>query len=137
MSLSFNKIYLVLSGDQLPWIEWQNYSMEMALKSYRSTIEVHREGKAYKDMMSKMYYVDGDLKNDTVQFDLAVERFKINNGYIDKRIKDLMEFETNSLYDIENFCVDNESNLPLRHRFLDVPWNVPVDSKDDADDNIQ
>ena len=101
------------------------YSMEMALKSYRSTIEVHREGKAYKDMMSKMYYVDGDLKNDTVQFDLAVERFKINNGYIDKRIKDLMEFETNSLYDIE------------RHRFLDVPWNVPVDSKDDADDNIQ
>ena len=104
------------------------YSMEMALKSYRSTIEVHREGKAYKDMMSKMYYVDGDLKNDTVQFDLAVERFKI---------KDLMEFETNSLYDIENFCVDNESNLPLRHRFLDVPWNVPVDSKDDADDNIQ
>ena len=103
--------------------------MEMALKSYRSTIEVHREGKAYKDMMSKMYYVDGDLKNDTVQFDLAVERFKINNGYIDKRIKDLMEFETN--------CVDNESNLPLRHRFLDVPWNVPVDSKDDADDNIQ
>ena len=48
-----------------------------------------------------------------------------------------MEFETNSLYDIENFCVDNESNLPLRHRFLDVPWNVPVDSKDDADDNIQ
>lgn len=113
------------------------YSMEMALKSYRSTIEVHREGKAYKDMMSKMYYVDGDLKNDTVQFDLAVERFKINNGYIDKRIKDLMEFETNSLYDIENFCVDNESNLPLRHRFLDVPWNVPMDSKDDADDNIQ
>ena len=111
--------------------------MEMALKSYRRTIEVHREGKAYKDMMSKMYYVDGDLKNDTVQFDLAVERFKINNGYIDKRIKDLMEFETNSLYDIENFCVDNESNLPLRHRFLDVPWNVPVDSKDDADDNIQ
>lgn len=111
--------------------------MEMALKSYRSTIKVHREGKAYKDMMSKMYYVDGDLKNDTVQFDLAVERFKINNGYIDKRIKDLMEFETNSLYDIENFCVDNESNLLLRHRFLDVPWNVPVDSKDDADDNIQ
>ena len=60
------------------------YSMEMALKSYRSTIEVHREGKAYKDMMSKMYYVDGDLKNDTVQFDLAVERFKINNWQADK-----------------------------------------------------
>lgn len=98
------------------------YSMEMALKSYRSTIEVHREGKAYKDMMSKMYYVDGDLKNDTVQFDLAVERFKINNGYIEKRIKDLMEFETNSLYDIENFCVDNESNLPLRHRFGMFQW---------------
>lgn len=115
-----------------------NYLMEMALKSYRNTIEVHREGKAYKDMISKMYYLDDDLKNDTVQFDLAVERFKINNGYIDMRIKDLMAFETNSLYDIENFCVDNESNLPLNKRFLGVSWNVSdTSANDDIDDKTQ
>lgn len=106
--------------------------MEMALKSYRATIEVHREGKAYKDMISKMYYLDDDLKNDTVQFDLAIERFKINNGYIDKCMEDLMKFETNSLYDVESFCADNKSRLPLHKRFPDLHWNVymPEGKKD-------
>lgn len=101
-----------------------NYSLEMALKAYRSAIEVHSEGKAYKDMISKMYYLDDDLKNDTIQFDLAIERFKINNEYIESRIRSLMKFWTNSLYDIECFCADNESRLPLSGRFPDLFWNV-------------
>lgn len=103
---------------------FSNYSLEMALKAYRSAIEVHREGKAYKDMISKMYYLDDDLKNDTIQFDLAIERFKINNEYIKSRIKSLMDFGTNSLYDIECFCADNESRVPLSGRFPDLFWNV-------------
>ena len=101
-----------------------NYSVEMALKAYRSAIEVHREGKAYKDMISKMYYLDDDLKNDTVQFDLAIERFKINNNYIERRIKELMKFGMNSLYDIENFCTDNESRSSLHNHFQDMYLNV-------------
>ena len=101
-----------------------NYSMEMALKSYRSTIEMHREGKAYKDMISKMHYLDDDLKNDTVQFDLAVERFKINNGFIESNISELMKFGANSLYDIEKYSMNNESQLPLQRRFTDSIWNV-------------
>lgn len=101
-----------------------NYSVEMALKAYRSAIEVHREGKAYKDMISKMYYLDDDLKNDTVQFDLAIERFKINNDYIEKRIRELMKFGMNSLYDIENFCKDNESRSNLHNHFQDMYLNV-------------
>lgn len=101
-----------------------NYSVEMALKAYRSAIEVHREGKAYKDMISKMYYLDDDLKNDTVQFDLAIERFKINNDYIERRIKELMKFGMNSLYDIENFCTGNESRSSLHNHFQDMYLNV-------------
>lgn len=101
-----------------------NYSMEMALKSYRSTIEMHREGKDYKNMISKMHYLDDDLKNDTVQFDLAVERFKINNGFIRMKITDLMRFGSNSLYDIEKYCTDNESRLPLHCRFMDLILNT-------------
>ena len=92
---------------------YTNYSGEMALVSYRSAKEQHREGRAYKDMISRMYYIDDELKNDTVQFDLAVERFKINSDYIDNRISDLMGSLTESLYDIENFCMDNESKSKL------------------------
>lgn len=98
--------------------------MEMALKSYRSTIEIHREGKEYRNMISKMHYLDDDLKNDTVQFDLAVERFKINNGFIKMKIIDLMRFGSNSLYDMERYCTDNESRLPLHCRFMDLILNT-------------
>lgn len=103
---------------------YTNYSGEMALVSYRSAKELHREGRAYKDMISRMYYIDDELKNDTVQFDLAVERFKINSDYIDDRIGDLMGSLTESLYDIENFCMDNESKSKLSGRFLDLFPNV-------------
>ena len=106
---------------------YTNYSGEMALVSYRSAKEQHREGRAYKDMISRMYYIDDELKNDTVQFDLAVERFKINSNYIDNRIDDLMGSLTESLYDIENFCMDNESKSKLSGRFLDLFPNIRSD----------
>ena len=96
----------------------------MALVSYRSAIQLHREGRAYKDMISRMYYIDDELKNDTVQFDLALERFKINSDYIDNRIRDLMGSLTESLYDIENFCMDNETKSSLSGRFMDLFPNV-------------
>lgn len=101
-----------------------NYSGEMALKSYRLAKEINREGKAYKEMISKMYFLDDDLKNDTIQFDLAIERFKINSKLIDNNIKDLMHYFSNSIYDIECFCTDNETRVPLSNRFLDVRGNI-------------
>lgn len=104
-----------------------NYSGEMALISYRKAKQVHREGKAYKDMISKMYYLDDDLKNDTIQFDLAIERFKVNSGDIDSNINHIMNYVTDSIYDIENFCSDNETKNKLERRFPDLFWNVSED----------
>lgn len=37
-----------------------NYSGEMAVKSYRDAIGMHREGRAYKEMISGMFYLDDD-----------------------------------------------------------------------------
>ena len=104
-----------------------NYSGEMALKSYRLAKEINREGKAYKEMISKMYFLDDDLKNDTIQFDLAIERFKINSNLIDNNIKDLMHYFSNSIYDIECFCTDNETRVSLNNRFLDNVWSINHD----------
>lgn len=96
-----------------------NYSVEMALKCYRDALDMHREGKSYKEMINKMYYLDDDLKNDTIQFDLALERLRINNGYIDMNImKILGVFKNTSIYDVENFCTDNETKLSLDKRFM-------------------
>ena len=101
-----------------------NYSGELAVKSYRNAIGVHREGRAYKEMISRMFYLDDDLKNDTIQFDLAIERFKINSDYIDKSIERVMCKLSDSLYDIENFCMDNETRTTLGRRFPNLFWNV-------------
>ena len=78
-------------------------------------------------MISRIYYIDDKLKNDTVQFDLAEERFKINSNYIDNRIDDLMGSLTESLYDIENFCMDNDSKSKLSGRFLDLFPNIKTE----------
>ena len=77
----------------------------------------------------KQNVLDDELKNDTVQFDLAVERFKINSDYIDNRISDLMGSLTESLYDIENFCMDNESKSKLSGRFLDLFPNIKTENQ--------
>lgn len=80
-------------------------------------------------MISRMFYLDDDLKNDTIQFDLAIERFKINSDYIDKNIGQVMDTLSDSLYNIENFCMDNETRVPLEKRFPNLFWNVYDDEK--------
>lgn len=124
----------VLQSINKPNIQYTltNYSGEMALKSYRMAKELHREGMAYKEMIAKMYFLDDDLKNDTIQFDLAVERFKINSNLIDRNRSDVMKFFSNSIYDIESFCTDNEAHLSLNNRFQDMFWNVRKDKGMDA-----
>ena len=64
------------------------------------------------------------MKNDTVQFDLAIERFKINCDYIDKNIEQIISTLSDSLYDIENFCMDNETSTSLGLRVPDLFWKI-------------
>lgn len=84
----------------------------------------NKKGKAYNEIISRMFYLDNDLKNDTVQFDLAVEGFNINSDYIDKNIEQIISTLSDSLYDIENFCMDNETRTSLGRRFPDLFWNI-------------
>ena len=105
----------------------KNYAGEMALNSFRNTKEVNREGKAYKDMINRMFFLDDDLKNDTVQFDLAVERFRINSGEIDKQLNIIKNAITRSIYDIDRFKQNTETELPLNNRFDDLQMNINND----------
>lgn len=100
------------------------YSEEMALKTFRQAQEVHREGKSYKDMIYRMYYLDDDLKNDTIQFDLALERFRINCGFIDDYIDTILKYVTNSVHEVEAYATDNQTRSSLHQRFVNLFWNV-------------
>ena len=94
------------------------YSLAMAKESYEKALQMHHEGKAYKDMISQMYYLDDDLKNDTIQFGTAVERYKINNGYIQKQLKNIMKIiDIAPMYDLDNFIEENMNKMGLENRF--------------------
>ena len=71
-----------------------------------------------------MYFLDDDLKNDTIQFDLAVERFRINSDDIDNLLNNIKKAITPSIYDVDRFCINKETELPLSNRFDDLHINI-------------
>ena len=94
------------------------YSLVMAKESYERALQMHHEGKAYKDMISQMYYLDDDLKNDTIQFSTAIERYKINNEYIQEQLTKIQEIIGDApMYDINNYANENMNNQDLEDRF--------------------
>lgn len=85
-------------------INISNYMAEMALKKFRQVREMHREGAAYKDMISNMYILDDDLNNDTSQFYIALERYTNNCLVIDNNIDDLKNIcKKSSLLNVEKY----------------------------------
>ena len=94
------------------------YSLVMAKESYERALQMHHEGKAYKDMISQMYYLDDDLKNDTIQFSTAIERYKINNEYIQEQLTKIQEIIGEApMYEINSYANENMNNLGLEDRF--------------------
>ena len=61
---------------------YTNYSAGTAIKYYRAARDMNTEGVAYKNLISNMYVLNDDLRNDTCQYNLADERYLINSGYI-------------------------------------------------------
>lgn len=94
------------------------YSLAMAKESYERALQMHHEGKAYKDMISQMYYLDDDLKNDTIQFSTAIERYKINNGYIQAQLDNIQEImRVAPMHEIENYAREEMTKMDLKDRF--------------------
>ena len=86
--------------ERLTW----HYNAELAILNYNKAIEMHTEGRAYKEMMSTLYFLDDDLNNDILQQQLAIERYLINSGNIDKRIEQMREkLAPSRIFKIENY----------------------------------
>ena len=82
-----------------------SYLTGMGLDHLDKAIEMHTSGKAYKEMMSTLYFLEDDLQNDTNYMHLAIERFLINHGILRERIVQLREhaISKSNLVKIDNY----------------------------------
>lgn len=116
-SILFNELLTKIGKSNIHYT-LNNFSAEKSIKMYRTAKEMHNEGKAYKERIKTMYYLDDDLKNDTIQFDIALERFKINNGIIDHNIENILRnFNKTRIYDVENYNIDYDIEQSTNNRF--------------------
>lgn len=56
------------------------YLGESCLFYYARAEQVHNEGKTYQEVIRRLFFLDDDLNNDTMQFHLAVERREITQN---------------------------------------------------------
>lgn len=82
-----------------------SYHYEMALRHLRQAHETHSEGKAYRRMIEKIYYLNDDFNDNLNHFCIASERYRINTGRVKNMIVDLKEkLKMSKLYDIQSYC---------------------------------
>jgi len=87
------------------------YSVRMAIRHYRKALEVHNEGREYKEMIKKMYIIDDDITNGMHNFSLALERYTINCGVIDEKMRKLKAYYKESLsYPLGNYLEDTSED---------------------------
>lgn len=89
-----------VSMERLSW----NYNAELAIQNYSKAIEMHTEGRTYKDMIATLYFLDDDLNNDTLQQQMAIERYLINSNNIQKRMKQMQErLSRSTIYNVKKY----------------------------------
>lgn len=84
-----------------------SYLLGNALDYYRYAIDMHSSGKTYKEMMTTLYFLEDDLRNDSLYFNFAIELYYLNNNYIQEKVGRLMKFynanKDKGLFDKNNY----------------------------------
>ncbi len=122
----YNHILSVIEPTNLRYII-SNYPAEMALLYYNKAVKMHIEGNSYKEMISGLYYLDDDLQNDTEQFNMALERYMINCGYIGCMEKSLKNIYSKAyIYDVECYEGGNVVSGQKGTQNIDAVWGVNI-----------
>lgn len=85
-----------------------SYLIGNAVDYYHKAVEMHTGGKAYKEMVSTLYFLEDDLFNNSCYFKFATELYCLNNGYIQEKI-DMLEktyYRNKALFNIDNYLND-------------------------------
>lgn len=85
-----------------------SYLIGNAVDFYHKAVEMHTCGKAYKEMMSTLYFLEDDLFNNSCYFKFATELYCLNNGYIQGKINKLEKtyYCNKALFNIDNYLSD-------------------------------
>lgn len=85
-----------------------SYLIGNAVDFYHKAAEMHTCGKAYKEMMSTLYFLEDDLFNNSCYFKFATELYCLNNGYIQGKINKLEKtyYCNKALFNIDNYLKD-------------------------------
>lgn len=82
-----------------------SYLIGNAVDYYHKAVEMHTGGKAYKEMVNTLYFLEDDLFNNSCYFKFATELYCLNNGYIQEKI-DMLEktyYRNKALFNIDNY----------------------------------
>ncbi|MCK9207792.1 MAG: hypothetical protein M0P66_11825, partial [Salinivirgaceae bacterium] len=93
----------------------QSYQLEKTINCYYAMKYSHKQGAAYRNFIENMYFLNDDFNDELYHFSAALERYKINCGYMEKSIDNLKKQKINSrLYDSKNYMheynIENKSN---------------------------
>lgn len=84
-----------------------SYLLGNALDYYRHAIDMHSSGKTYKEMMTTLYFLEDDLRNDSLYFNFAIELYYLNINYIQEQIEQLLKYydanKDKGLFDKNNY----------------------------------
>ena len=82
-----------------------HYYREQAIAHYYQTLDTHNGGRAYLNLLEQMYFIKGDYDDVLSHFNVALERFLVNNAEICKKgIEKLKEkVKKSNLYDMDNY----------------------------------
>ena len=81
-----------------------NYHRELALLNWKAAAETHTEGRAYKELLEDMFYLNDDFADFLEHFCAALERLRLNSGSIDNRIRETTrELSKTSIYGPEHY----------------------------------
>jgi hypothetical protein len=83
------------------------YYRQRAFLHCQKSKEIHSGGRAYFNLLEQMYFIRGDYDDVVSHFDVAADRFMINNGH-EENIKELKEMNAkSSLYNSEKYFEDS------------------------------
>ncbi|MGB3467068.1 MAG: hypothetical protein WBA74_17435, partial [Cyclobacteriaceae bacterium] len=86
------------------------YHYSRAIENYYACLELHNGGDAYDHTIENMFYLDDDFDDNLIHFSAAIERYRINTGYVRKRIDELKQ----KLYFKNEIDLFTEDNLVLK-----------------------
>lgn len=81
-----------------------NFLAENGIHYYTKARQLHLQGKSYQELIRNLFFLDDDLKNDTLQFYMAMERFEIAHGKQSRKENRLKRrYSDNIAYQIDKY----------------------------------